>query len=352
MAELNNKRQRVILGIIQKNPGLSSGKIFLLAQKEVKEKLSKITIIRDLQILLDKKLIKKEGRARAVKYFEVVANKLVSYFDVEDYFKNEVEKRKIEYSRFNFEIFKKLSNLVSSSEVKQLVQINNDFVKRIKNLPSPILKKEIERLTIELAWKSSQIEGNTYSLIDTEILIKQNKPARGKSQDETQMILNHKRAIDFIFSHKNYFKKLTVGKIEDLHSMIVDKMGVSRGFRKRVVGITGTKYEPLDNQHQIREAMEKLVEAVNKLKDPLEKAMVINLMIAYIQPFEDGNKRTSRILGDAILNSYNYCPLSYRSIDEAEYKKAILVFYEKNNIYYFKQLFMQQFRFAIENYLK
>jgi Fic family protein len=73
-------------------------------------------------------------------------------------------------------------------------------------------------------------------------------------------------------------------------------------------------------------------------------------MIAYIQPFEDGNKRTSRMVSNAILLAFGICPLSYRSIDEAEYKKAVILFYELNNISYFKQLFIEQFRFAVNNY--
>jgi Fic family protein len=81
-----------------------------------------------------------------------------------------------------------------------------------------------------------------------------------------------------------------------------------------------------------------------------EKALAAVLMISYIQPFEDGNKRTARILGNALLLAYGYCPLSYRSVDEVEYKKAMILFYEQNNAFYFKQLFIEQFRQAIEKY--
>jgi len=73
-------------------------------------------------------------------------------------------------------------------------------------------------------------------------------------------------------------------------------------------------------------------------------------MISYIQPFEDGNKRTGRILANAILLANNYCPLSYRSIDESEYKKAVIIFYENNSLNYFKDLFIEQFKFAVNKY--
>ncbi len=125
---------------------------------------------------------------------------------------------------------------------------------------------------------------------------------------------------------------------------------IGKGLRKTPVGIVGTNYRPLDNQHQIKEAVEKLVKIINKLKNPIEKALTTVIMISYIQPFEDGNKRTGRILANAILLANNYCPLSYRSIDEAEYKKAVIIFYENNSLAYFKELFIEQFNFAVDKY--
>ncbi|MEK7166883.1 MAG: Fic family protein, partial [Patescibacteria group bacterium] len=88
----------------------------------------------------------------------------------------------------------------------------------------------------------------------------------------------------------------------------------------------------------------------NNLKDPFSKALILILLISYIQPFEDGNKRTSRLIGNAVFLANNICPLSYRSINEADYKKAIILFYEQNNVRFFKELFVNQFQFAVENY--
>jgi Fic family protein len=116
------------------------------------------------------------------------------------------------------------------------------------------------------------------------------------------------------------------------------------------VGITGTAYRPLDNQHQIREALEKMVVGLNKVKDVYSRALLIALLIPYIQPFEDGNKRTARLMTNAVLLTGGACPLSFRSINEADYKKAVILFYELNNITLFKKLFVEQFAFAIQNY--
>jgi len=88
------------------------------------------------------------------------------------------------------------------------------------------------------------------------------------------------------------------------------------------------------------------------LDDPFSKAIFTTLMISYIQPFEDGNKRASRLLGNAILLANNACPLSYRSINEADYKKAVIIFYEQNSARFFKELFVEQFKFAVGNYFQ
>ena len=156
--------------------------------------------------------------------------------------------------------------------------------------------------------------------------------------------------MDFVLKAPEYYKDLTVAKIEELHKLLVNELGVATGIRNGMVGIVGTNYKPLDNSYQIKEVLKNLIEVINKTDNPVEKALISVLMIAYIQPFEDGNKRTSRILGNALLLANNYCPLSYRSVDEIEYKKAIILFYEQNNASYFKKLFIEQFRQAVSKY--
>ena len=164
------------------------------------------------------------------------------------------------------------------------------------------------------------------------------------------MILNHKKALEYIFENKTYFEVITRSKLEELHAILTNDLNISKGLRTSPVGIVGTNYKPLSNQHKIKEAIDKLIIKVNLLQNPVEKALITVLMISYIQPFEDGNKRTGRILANAILLSHNYCPLSYRSIDEKEYKKAVIIFYENNSLDYFKKLFLEQFKFAADKY--
>jgi Fic family protein len=278
------------------------------------------------------------------------ASPLLATIDADKYFSTEQDKRKLVKDSFNFDIWDNLHNLLTEAEKKELAVKNQQYLSRKSEMSAAALKKELERITIELSWKSSAIEGNTYTLLDTEELIKGGIEAKGKTHDEAVMILNHKKALDFVFAEPHYFNELSVSKIEDLHRLLTGDLDIDSGVRQRRVAITGTNYSPLDNQYQIREALEKLIVVINATVNPIEKALIGVLMISYIQPFEDGNKRTARILGNAILLANDYCPLSYRSVDEGEYKKGMLLFYEQNSIYYFKQLFIDQFNQAVDKY--
>ena len=127
-------------------------------------------------------------------------------------------------------------------------------------------------------------------------------------------------------------------------------MGIDRNIRVRRVGITGTNYRPIDNEFQIREALQQTCELINNRDNVFEKALFALVLLSYIQAFTDGNKRTARIIANAILITGEHCPISFRTVDSIDYKKAMLLFYEQNNISAFKQIFIEQFSFAVENY--
>jgi Fic family protein len=213
-----------------------------------------------------------------------------------------------------------------------------------------ILRKELERLVIELSWKSSRLEGNTYTLLDTEKLIKEKIESKGHPREEAIMILNHKKALDYVLERKKLFQTINTGKIQKIHSLLVKDLDVQLGFRNKKVGIIGTKYKPLNKRADIRKAVNSLCKIINEEKYPLTKALLAIAMLSYIQAFEDGNKRTARILSTAILLAYDYCPVSYRNVDEYDYKKALILFYEQNNIVFLKKLFIEQFRFSVNEY--
>ena len=339
-----NKRQSLILNYIKE-------------KKEVKNKeiveyfnISRYTVIRDFDILLKNKLIERRGSGAYIYYIPIEYSNILEYINIDEYFNEEVDKRNLISNSFNFNIFNNLNNIFNKKEIKDIFKLNNDYKERVNKLSKTIFKKELEKLTIDLSWKSSKIEGNTYSLIDTEILLKENKEAKGHNKEEAIMLLNHKKTLDYIFNNKKEFQKLTLKKVENLHYLLTEGLKIKKGLRNSLVGITGTKYRPLDNQYQIKEALEKTIKLVNNTKEPFEKALILALMISYIQPFEDGNKRTSRLLSDAVLIAYDYCPLSFRSIEVSDYKKGIILFYEQNNVLLFKELYIEQFKFAVNNY--
>ena len=164
------------------------------------------------------------------------------------------------------------------------------------------------------------------------------------------MLLNHKDALDFVLADPEYLKEISIWRIEELHALLTKEMDVDKGIRKRRVGITGTNYYPLDNEYQIREALEDSCRLINGKENVFEKALLALVLLSYIQAFSDGNKRTARITSNAILIANKYCPISFRTVDSVDYKKAMLIFYEQNNISAFKKIFIDQFAFAVQTY--
>ena len=147
----------------------------------------------------------------------------------------------------------------------------------------------MERLGVDLSWKSSQIEGNTYSLLETERLLKERQEATGKTREEAIMLLNHKDALDFVLNVPDYLKEISVHRIEDIHSLLTKDLGVERNIRRRRVGITGTNYRPLDNEFQIREALEDTCKLINGKDNIFEKSLLALVLLSYIQALAAGN---------------------------------------------------------------
>jgi Fic family protein len=241
-------------------------------------------------------------------------------------------------------------DLFSRNELEMLEKLQKRYLENIKTLSDAQYQKELERLAIDLSWKSSQIEGNTYSLLETERLLRDKQTAEGKTQAEATMLLNHKEALDFILEHPDYLDPIQVNRIEDIHSILVKDLEVERNIRTHRVGISGTNYKPLDNEYQIREAMQEMCALVNSKQSVFEKALLLLVLLSYIQAFDDGNKRTARIVSNACLIHNKHCPISFRTVDSVEYKKAMLLFYEQNNISAFKSIFIDQFEFAVKTY--
>jgi Fic family protein len=272
--------------------------------------------------------------------------------DLDTYFINDVDQRKVQEA-FNFELINELLpkvEIFTAEELRVLEYGQELFRQHLSEMSETEYRKEMERLGIDLSWKSSQIEGNTYSLLETERLLKEKQTANGKSKEEAIMLLNHKDALDFILDVPDYLREISVARIEEIHALLTKELGLERSIRHRRVGITGTNYTPLDNEFQIREALEDTCRLINGKANVFEKALLALVLLSYIQAFTDGNKRTARITSNGILIAYGYCPISFRTVDSIDYKKAMLMFYEQNNIAAFKKIFIDQFLFAVKTY--
>jgi Fic family protein len=304
-----------------------------------------------LNYLQEQKFILKTGSGRGVKYSIADVNKIFLPIDSEKYFTTPYLERDVK-ENFNFKIFEILKNDIFTTEEKEkIAELQTEFIKNFSKYDSQtLINKEFERIMIEFSWKSSAIEGNTYSLLSTEALIKENIEAEGKTKEEAQMILNHKDAFNEAIQNKQRFRKLDYKDIEYVHSVLTKGLNITKSIRSSSVGIIGTKYKPLDNAHQIKEALEKTVKLINNKENFFEKAFLVLILLSYIQAFEDGNKRTARMISNALLLSFDSIPLSYRAVSVEEYKKASLLFYEQNNISYFKQIFIEQFEDAVKNF--
>jgi len=341
-------KEKEILNFIKEKSQASSGEI----SNALKEKMGHATIKRTLSKLVKDKLLAIEGKGRGTKYIVSPVYDLFYLIDTKEYFEKEIDDREVKDS-FNLTLIKEVLSKVSlftTEEHKHLESLQRKYIENISQLTDMEYAKELERLAIDLSWKSSQIEGNTYSLLETERLLKEKETAQGKAKDEAIMLLNHKDALDFIIENPSYISPLTVSRIEDIHSILIKELGIERNIRVRRVGITGTNYRPLENEYQIREALRDMCELVNTRESVFEKALLLLVLISYIQAFTDGNKRTARIISNAVLISHDYCPISFRTIDSIEYKKAMLLFYEQNNIIAFKKIFIDQFEFAVKTY--
>jgi len=340
--------EKEIISIIRKYPGCSSKDIF----KGIRTAISYATVKRTIAKLIDRDLIITTGRRRGTTYHLSPSFELIEPIDLKKYFEREIDEREIRES-FNFSLIKTALvdlKLFTQAETEKLTELQMVYERNRAKLTEHEYQRELERLAIDLSWKSSQIEGNTYSLLETERLLKEKETASGKTKEEAIMLLNHKEAIDFLIQNPDYLIPLSVSKIEDIHSILIKDLAVDRNIRKGRVGISGTNYRPLDNDFQIIEALNDVCILVNGKANAYEKALLLLLLISYIQPFVDGNKRTARIASNAVLMHYGHCPISFRTVDSVDYKKAMLLFYEQNNFSAFKEIFISQFEFAVNTY--
>ena len=210
------------------------------------------------------------------------------------------------------------------------------------------------RLLVDLSWASSKLEGNTYSRLDTLNLIELGQVAKGKDAFETQMILNHKAAIEMLIEDADEvgFDAFT---FKNLHAVLSQDLmrdpQASGRLRRRPVDISGTVFHPLALPQVIEDCFMQLLDKAAAIPDPFEQAFFLMVQLPYLQPFEDVNKRVSRIGANIPLFKHNLCPLSFIDVPEHAYIEGTLGVYELNQIELLRDVFIWAYERSCQRYL-
>lgn len=225
----------------------------------------------------------------------------------------------------------------------------------VGNAPAGTFVRDIlSRLLIDLSWASSRLEGNTYTRLDTERLIEFGQAAEGKDAFETQMILNHKAAIEYLV-HDPQHVALTPATIIALHALLSDGLmpdPLTCGrIRHRAVDIGGSVYLPIALPQRLEELLGITLNMAAEIRDPVEQAFFLMVHLPYLQPFEDVNKRVSRLAANIPLIAHNLCPLSFVDVPQQAYVDGVLGVYELNRVDLLRDVFVWAYERSCQQYV-
>lgn len=282
---------------------------------------SQPTVSRSLHRLMDLGLVKKTGQTKAARFHLT---------DQARYWATDPKLRPL--APFN------LDRIVSYTP-NQTMWLPLDIRQQMDQIGRPMEPLDAstyshqisERFLIDLAWASSAMEGNTYSLLDTEVLIKYGQTAPGRGQEEATMILNHKRAISSLLARVND-KEIDDRLIKSTHSYLMRGLletGALGSVRSHGVRVSGTAYRPSGDHRELSMALNTLCWKAQQINDPWEAMFFLTAGISYIQAFEDGNKRVGRLMGNLPLLRAGLPPLSFIGVDKKAYIQGLLAFYEQ-----------------------
>ncbi len=215
-------------------------------------------------------------------------------------------------------------------------------------------RRILGRMLIDLSWNSSRLEGNTYSLLETQRLLESGLQADGRDARETQMILNHKHVIEFLVDRVEDGAGLDRATILNLHGILADNLlpdpAASGRLRSRPVGIGRSAYRPLDVPQLLEECFDGLLSKAYAIDDPFEQALFCLIQLPYLQAFEDVNKRVSRLAANVPFIRHNLSPLAFVDVPRDCYTDALLLVYERNDIGLMKALFLWAYERSAARY--
>jgi hypothetical protein len=349
--------------VISQHPkGIGISELEKALSHHLPQTLHRRTLQRRLEILLAEKRITTEGESIALVYkkgsgrvdFDIYVPVSKDGSILRDFVRQPVMQRKpVGYHRWFLEDYEpNVSFYLSASLRGQFHEMGRT---RVREHPAGTYAREIlNRLLIDLSWASSRLEGNTYSQLDTRNLIEFGQAAEGKDIQETQMILNHKAAIEMLTEEADRisFNSFTFLNLHAILSdnLLSDERACGR-LRRRPVSIHGSVFQPLAMPQVLEECFYLLLKKADAIQDPFEQAFFIMVQLPYLQPFEDVNKRVSRLGANIPLIRSNLCPLSFVDVPQQAYIDGTLAVYEFNQVDLLQDVFIWAYERSCQRYL-
>ena len=349
-----------ILGAVERHPGGASRAAIA---ETLTPKLASRTLQFRLKYLVDAGRLVKKGEGRAAKYYlpetqqgqvdaspaaragaeEAVVPLSTTSAAIRRYLSQPLAARKpAGYNRQFLDSYRpNASFYLSPTERARLAQIGKPNFTAVA--AGTYAKQVLSRLLIDLSWNSSRLEGNTYSLLDTKRLIEFGEEAEGRDRQEAQMIVNHKDAIEFLVNAADEigFNRYT---ILNLHGILAQNLlpdeGAAGRLRHIAVGIERSTFHPLEVPQLIEECFNQILATAAAIDDPFEQAFFIMAQLPYLQPFDDVNKRVSRLAANIPFIKRNLSPLSFTDVPQSLYTDAVLSVYERNEVDLLKDVFI------------
>ena len=371
--KIPEKSLNLIEDLLQLHPdGLSAREIL----DALTDPPSNRTLQFHLKFLVDNHRINKEGQRRSTKYLKISAAPGIEKSEVEVHEIGEERVHEISISESGREIQRYLTE---PQNVRKPVGYNQQFLEsyrpndtnylsleerthllKIGTTPTvtgqpagTYVKMIFNRLLIDLSWNSSRLEGNTYSILDTERLIEEGIEAESKSSHETQMILNHKTAIEFLVDAVDEigFNRYSVLNLHGILAENLLKDAASEGrLRQFGVGIEGSVYTPVAIPQQIEECFDRMLMSASEIDDPFEQSFFVFAQLPYLQPFDDVNKRVSRLCANIPLFKANLVPICFEDVPREVYIEALLGIYELNRTDLLRDVYMFAYERSVARY--
>ena len=340
-------------------------------QRELEEDIARRTLQYRLKHLVDEGCLVKAGEKRGAKYMppsaeregkapEALEEELAGAIpiskraaEIQEYVRKPIQSRNpVGYKRAFLDEYRPNDTAyLSGKERAHLREVGTPLS---GEQPAGTYAEQIlNRLLIDLSWNSSRLEGNTYSLLDTKRLIDFGEVAEGQEILQTQMILNHKDAIEFLVGSAQEigFNQHTILNLHALlaNNLLADPEATGR-LRRIVVGIEKSAFYPLEVPQLIQECFDQILATADAITNPFEQAFFLMAQLPYLQPFDDVNKRVSRLAANIPLIKANLSPLSFTEVPVKTYTEAILGVYEMNQIDLLKDVFIWAYERSASRY--